>query len=69
MEKCKVVFSNEDKQSIIINLELSDTGDLDYHVHFHPVIKDPKMRLGLAGKLCEIFISSLTNGEDTEKQN
>lgn len=69
MEKCKVVFSNENKQSIILELELDNSGNLDYHVRFHPIVKDPKTKLGLAGKMCEIFIESLINGKDTKEQD
>lgn len=66
MEKCKVEFVSESNQKIIIDFTLNDNGDLDYKPTFQPAIKDPKTKLGLTGKLCEIFISSLMQYKKTE---
>lgn len=63
MENCKVEFICESGQKIIINFNINDNGDLDYTPSFEPKIKDPKTNLGLAGKLCEIFISALTENK------
>lgn len=63
MENCKVEFICESGQKIIINFNINDNGDLDYTPSFEPKITDPKTNLGLAGKLCEIFISTLTKNE------
>lgn len=70
MEKCKVTFSNESGQNIVIDFTVDDKDNLDYKPHFEPKLKDPKQELGLMGVLCEIFMQSLhSQGESTDTQN
>lgn len=69
METCKVEFTCESGQKIVLDFSLDNNGDLDYKPSFEPKLTDPKTNLGLAGQLCEIFISALVNGsgiEDTQ---
>lgn len=66
MTKCKVTFTNEDNQSIIIDFVLNEDGSLDYKPSFVPKLTDPKTDLGLAGQFVEIFIAAL-HSEDKSK--
>lgn len=66
MEKCKVTFTNESDQSIVLDFTVDDEDNLDYKAHFEPKLKDPKQNLGIIGVLCEIFIQSLHNEQTTE---
>lgn len=71
METCKVEFISQDGQKIILDFTIQDNGDLDYKPSFEPQV-DPKTHLGLAGQLCEIFLTSLikeSNSSNTIVQN
>ena len=65
MEICKVEFISNTEQKIIIDFSLDELGNLEYKPSFEPKV-NPKTNLGLAGKLCEIFITSLINSSDVE---
>lgn len=64
METCKVEFINQSGQKIILDFSLYENGELEYKPSFEPKV-DPKTDLGLAGQLCEIFISTLHQTTDT----
>ena len=66
METCKVEFTCESGQKIVLDFSFMDNGDLDYKPSFEPKLTDPKMNLGLAGQLCEIFIAALVKNSGTE---
>lgn len=67
MEKCKVEFSGNN-QKLIVDMELLDNGDLEYHVSTEPKI-DNKTNLGLAGKMCEIFLTSLLEKDNKNEKS
>lgn len=66
METCKVEFICESGQKIVLDFSLDNNGDLNYKPSFEPKLTDPKTNLGLAGQLCEIFISALINESEIE---
>lgn len=68
MENCKVEFTSESGQKIILNFNLSDNGDLNYKPSFEPKNIDLKTNLGLSGQLCEIFITALMEGNTTKDE-
>lgn len=59
METAKVEFTTSSGQKIIIDFTLDENDNLDYTPSYEPKITDPKTNLGLAGQLCEIFITTL----------
>lgn len=72
METAKVEFITSSGQKIIIDFSLDDNDNLDFKPSYEPQITDPKTNLGLAGKLCEIFMTSLmkeTNNETPAPKN
>lgn len=64
METCKVEFISESEQKIILDFNLTKDGHLDYKPSFEPKIVDPKINLGLAGQLCEIFLTALISPDN-----
>lgn len=66
METCKVEFTSEQGQKIIIDFTLEDNGDLNYKPSFDPQLTDPKTNLGLSGQLCEVFIQALHHDNSEE---
>lgn len=64
METCKVEFTSTSGQKIVIDFTLSDSDDLDFRPRFEPRV-DPKTDLGLAGMLCEIFLTALIKDQET----
>ncbi|MEG0773579.1 hypothetical protein [Clostridium sp.] len=66
METCKVEFTHENGQKIIICFDLEDNGSLEYKPFFDPKIVDPKTNLGLAGQLCEILLEALSKYDKSE---
>lgn len=69
MTKCKVTFTNEDNQSIILDFTLNDDGSLEYKPSFEPKLTDPKKDLGLAGQFVQILLTALHEEDKTEDQN
>lgn len=66
METCKVEFTNSVGQKIVLDFSLNQNGDLDYKPSFEPKLVDPKTNLGLAGQLCELFITTLIRTSEVE---
>ena len=66
MEKCSVTFTNEVEQKIICDFTLHDNGDLEFKPRYEPEV-DMRTNLGLAGRLCEIFIMALNPEERSDK--
>lgn len=73
MQTCKVEFIHSTGQKIVLNFNLADNDELSYKPSFEPKITDPKVDLGLAGKLCEMFLTSLVedlhNKDDRRKES
>nr|DAE20082.1 MAG TPA: hypothetical protein [CrAss-like virus sp. ctYsL76] len=67
METCKVEFTNDTGQKIILDFTLDDKGNLEYNPSFEPKITDLKTNLGFCGQLCEIFLTALINKANADK--
>lgn len=67
MEKCNVTFTCESGQKIVCDFIHHDNDDLEFHPRYDPEV-DMRTNLGLAGKLCEIFLMAL-NPKNNEQQN
>lgn len=67
METCKVEFTNDTGQKIILDFTLDDKGNLEYNPSFEPKITDLKTNLGFGGQLCEIFLTALINKANADK--
>lgn len=60
MNKCKVIFRDEDlNQDIIVDCVLDENGDLTYNVFFEPPVSLDSEVGKLSGNLCELFCKTL----------